>query len=433
MVKNQYYDSESERCIIASMLSSEESMIETCATMQTDDFYEHQHRAMFDILSGLYAKDIKPTFLAMLKEGVKQGTFSTPEDREYAKQTIGFHVSTVSLPYWWKNVKDKARLRTLRQKLMMLAEEIKSPGVDVDKLIQDASRDISELTTATTEQIDTGADLVDIGMKAIERRMEHRGELSGIPTGINKLNRLTSGWKPGDLILLTAESGKGKTAFAQNFIAAGCFIHENPTLYINSEMSREQVILRFASMVSNIEADKIKFGEITEEEKQKISDNMDIIRTSPFIHYPSPSLNINKVVSMIRKLHIQKGIKLVVLDYIGRMDRVNKDAKEWEELHQICKVLKTIAQELSISVIVLAQLNDDGALQAAKRMRNECDILIKLLPMSNEEQIEALSKGYKVAADYFVYLDKNRDGQGEVSIPVKFEKSKMQVVDVAYV
>lgn len=431
MVMNQYHDLESERCIIAAMLASEESMIEACATMHTDDFHEPKHQAMYDILSELFIKAAKPTYLEMLKEGIKRGTLSSTEDREYARQTIGFHVSTVNLPYWFKNVKDKARLRSLRLTLMKLAEDIKSPAVDVDRLIQDAGKDIAELATSNAEQIDTGEELTKIGMDVITERMSHKGELSGISTGIGKLNRLTSGWKPGDLILLTAESGKGKTAFAQNFIAAGCFIHEHPTLYINSEMSKQQVILRFAAMVSNTEADKIKFGEITEEEKQKIFDNMDIITRAPFYHYPSPSLNINKVVSMTRKLHVQKGIKLVILDYVGRMDRVNKDSKEWEELHQICKTLKTIAQELGIAVIVLAQLNDDGALQAAKRMRNEADILIKLLPMSNDEQVEALSKGYKVKPDYWVFIDKNRDGQGEVMIPVKFNKSKMQVIDVA--
>lgn len=426
-----YHDIESERCIISAMLTCEESLIETCATMQTDDFYEPRHHAMFDILSGLFVKAIKPTYLEMLKEGVKQGTLSTIEDREYAKQTIGYHVSTTSLPYWFKNVKDKTKLRRLRTTMKKLAEEMKEPVIDVDKLIQDAGRDIAELMTSNAEQIDTGEELTKIGKEAIEERMSHKGKFQGISTGIGKLNRLTGGWKPGDLILLTAESGKGKTAFAQNFIANGCFIHEYPTLYINSEMSKLQIILRFASMVSNTEADKIKFGEITEEEKQKIFDNMDIINLAPFYHYGCPSLNINKVMSMIRKLHVQKRIKLVVLDYVGRMDRVNKDFKEWEELHQICKTLKTIAQELGIAVIVLAQLNDDGALQAAKRMRNEADILIKLLAMTNDEMVEALSKGYRVKADYWVYLDKNRDGQGEVMIPVRFQKDKMQVIDVS--
>ena len=94
-----YYDTESERCIIAAMLANEESLIETCATMQTDDFYEPRHQAMYDILSGLFVKAIKPTYLEMLKEGVKRGTLSSTEDREYAKQTIGLHISSINLPY----------------------------------------------------------------------------------------------------------------------------------------------------------------------------------------------------------------------------------------------------------------------------------------------------------------------------------------------
>jgi len=428
---NQYYDIESERCIIAAMLASEESMIETCATMQTNDFYEPRHQAMYDILNGLFIKAIKPTYLEMLKEGVKQGILSSVDDREYAKQTIGFHVSTVSLPYWFKNVKDKARLRSLRMTLKKLAEEIKEPIIDVDKLIQNAGRDIAELITSNTEQVDTGKDLVRIGRETIEYRMSHKGELLGISTGIGKLNRLTGGWKGGDFAIVAAESGKGKTAFAQNFIKSGCFIHEAGTLYANSEMSKQQVILRFASMLSGVEADLVKFGEITELQKLSIFSHMEIIEKAPFYHYPCPSLNIAKLVSMIRKLHVQKGIKMAFVDYIGRMDRTDKDATEWQEFFLICKTLKTIAAELGIAIIVLAQLNEDGSLQVAKKMRNECDILIKLLPMSEDEKVEALSKGYRIPPDYWVYLDKNRDGQGEVMIPVKFDKPKMQVLDVA--
>ena len=428
---SQYYDIESERSIIASMLASEESMIESCATMQTEDFYEPRHQAMYDILSGLFMKAVKPTYLEMLKEGHNRGTFSSMEDREYAKQTIGFHVSSASLPFWFKNVKDKARLRSLRTTLKKLAESIKDPIVDVDKLIQDAGRDIAELVTSSSEKIDTGKDLVKIGKETIEYRMNHKGELLGISTGIGKLNRLTGGWKGGDFGIVAAESGKGKTAFAQNFIASGCFFHEASTLYANSEMSKQQVILRFASMLSGVEADLVKFGEITEKQKQSIFAHMDIIERAPFFHYPCPSLNIGKLVSMIRKLHIQKGIKLVFVDYIGRMDRTDKDSSEWQEFFLICKTLKTIAAELGMAIIVLAQLNEDGSLQVAKKMRNECDILIKLLPMTNDEQTEALSKGYKVKPDYWVFLDKNRDGQGEVMIPVKFDKAKMQVIDVA--
>ncbi len=430
MVSN-YYDIESERCLISAMLADEQSLIETCATMQTDDFYEPRHQAMYDILYDLFTKAIKPTYLELLKEGHKRGTLSTLEDRDYAKQTIGCHVSTTNLPFWFKNVKDKAKLRQLRSVMLKISGELKNRVDDVDKLIQDAGKELVDLTTSNTEQVDTGADLVKIGKQVIEERMNNKGELAGISTGIGKLNRLTSGWKGGDFAILAAESGKGKTAYAQNFIAAGCFVHEAGTLYVNSEMSKQQVILRFASMVSGVDADLVKFGEITEAQKQSIFINMGIMAKAPFYHYHCPSLDLNKLVSMIRKLHVQKGIKLVFVDYIGRMDRVDKDSSEWQEFFLICKTLKTLAGQLSIAIIVLAQLNEDGSLQVAKKMRNECDILIKILPMSEDDKVEALSKGYNIAPDYWLYLDKNRDGQGEVMIPVKFDKSKMQVIDVA--
>lgn len=425
-----YQDTESERCIISAMLETEESLIESAATMQTNDFYELRHQVMFDILTTLYTKSIKPTYLEMLKEGVKTGTFATSGDREYAKQTIGYHVSTSSLPYWFKNVKDKARLRRLRQALMKLAEDMKQPDVDVDRLIQEAEGKITELAIDTTEQVQDGAELTKLGREIIEERMSHKGKLHGIPTGIGRLNRLTSGWKGKDLILLTAESGKGKSSFAQNFIARASFLSEIPTLYINSEMSKEQVILRFASMVSGVNSDKIKFGEITQTEKDNIFSSMYMIEKAPFYHYPCPSLNLNKVVSISRKLHVQKGVRFVIVDYVGRMDKHEKELKEWQVLEQICKTLKTMAQELDIAVMVLAQLNDDQSLQAAKRMRNEADVLIKLLPMKPDEMEEAKHKGYKMNPNYWIYLDKNRDGQGGVMIPVLFNMEKQQIIDV---
>lgn len=425
-----YYDTESERCIIAAMLDSEDAMIEAAATMKTEDFYEPKHAVMFDILTTLYAKAIKPTYLEMLKEGTKKKLLSA-EDREYAKQTLGYHVSIASLPFWFKNVKDTSKRRKLRQALMRLAEDIKKPEVETDNLIFEAERMITDLETETTDRVEDGAELAQLGKKIILDRMNNRGELHGIPTGIGKLNRLTSGWKPGDMILLAAATGKGKTAFAQNFVSIACFVHEVPTLYINSEMSSEQVILRFSSMISGIENDKIKFGEITDKEKDAIFANMTMIENAPFFHYPSPGLNLQKVIGMTRKLHVQKGVKLVIVDYVGRMDKFDKELKEWQVLEQICKSLKTIAQELKIAVIVLAQLNDDLSLQAAKRMENETDIFVKLLPMKPEEIEEAKQRNYKLDPNYWVFLKKNRDGQGEVMIPVLFQKPTLSVIDVA--
>lgn len=413
-----YQDLESERCLISSMLNDEDSLIECCAALEADDFTDKKHITLFNTLAGLYRKSIKPTFLEITREAKL-----SKEDRDYLQQTIGYHISSAQLPYWLGKVKDSSNRRKLKITLMQMAEDLKNPNITTDELINTAQQKIVSITTNNIDTVDTGKDLADLAKIIIKQKMEKKGELEGIPTGIKALDRLTAGFKPGELILLTGESGHGKTAFAQNFILKGCFMNEVPTLYINSEMSKKQISLRYSSMLSEINNDRIKFGEIEPHELKRIETNLNIMEYAPFYHFLSPDLSLNKCVRVIRKYYVQKGIKYVILDYIGRMDKLDKDLKEWQVLENIVKTLKTLGQELNLAVVVLAQLNDDQKLQAAKRMRNEADIMIKIFPMSKDEQNQ--EKG-----NYWIFLDKNRDGQSEIMIPVLFRKEILRVVDV---
>ncbi|RNC62793.1 MAG: Replicative DNA helicase [Candidatus Dichloromethanomonas elyunquensis] len=413
-----YQDLESERCLISSMLEGEDSLIEGCAALEPEDFTEKKHIIIFDILTKLYQRAVKPTFLEIVKEGKL-----SKEDRYYLQQISGYHVSSVNLPYWLENVKDKSNRRKLRISLMKMAEDLKNPDIKTEDLISEAQKNIIEITTKSVEKVDTGKELADLARTVIKDKMEHKGELEGIPTGIKALDRLTAGFKPGELILLTAESGHGKTAFAQNFILKGCFMREVPTLYINSEMSKKQIALRYSSMLSEVNADRIKYGEIEPQEYKRVDSGLNIMGYAPFYHFLSPDLSLNKVVRVIRKYFVQKEIKYVVLDYVGRMDKLDKDIKEWQVLENIVKTLKTLGQELQIAIVVLAQLNEDQKLQAAKRMRNEADIMLKIFPMSKDD-LE------KEKGNYWLFLDKNRDGQSEIMIPVLFKKEILQVVDV---
>lgn len=424
-----YQDIEAERCLISAMIDSESALIECCAALGHEDFTDKRHITLFDTLRTLYQKALRPTFLEICKEAQKAGPLSK-EDREYLEQTICYHVSLANLSFWLENVKDKSNRRKLKMALMQIAEDLKNESIPTNELLNATQQRIMNITASTADVVDTGAELSAYAKQVIQDRIEHKGELQGIPTGIKKLDRFTAGWKPGDLVLLTAESGKGKTAFCQNFIAQGCFLHEVPTLYVNSEMSKKQVVMRFASLLSEVNANRIKFGEIEQHEKERIDKCLSFMELAPFYHYFSPDLSLNKVIRVIRKYFVQKDIKIVFIDYVGRMEKIDKNLHEWQVLEGICKTLKTIAQELNIVVIVLAQLNDDKTLQAAKRMRNEADIMIKILPMSKEDMEEAKGQHYKKDPNYWLYLDKNRDGQGEALIPVLFRKETLQVVDV---
>lgn len=257
--------------------------------------------------------------------------------------------------------------------------------------------------------------------------------MAGIPTGIGRLNRLTNGWKKGDLILLAGETGKGKTAVSLNFISVACMIHRYPSLYINSEMSEQQVMLRIGAMLSGVGNDKIKFGETDEAEDALFGVAMQKVEDAPILHYKSPSLELKNVVSVIRKTKIQNDVQFVVVDYVGRMDKLDDNLKEWQILELICKDLKSLAQELGIAVMVLAQLNDDQKLQGAKRMKNEADIFLKVQPLTQEQQDQLAVKYPGYPLNYQIWVEKNRDGISEVSVPVQFVKSTLRLLDVANV
>lgn len=422
-------DIESERQVISAILDDENSLIEALTTLAEEDFFHPIHRAAFQISKSLFTRSIKPSYLEVLKEGVKDGNLSAKENRDYLNQIIGCHVSTTSLPYWIKNIKDQAKLRKLKRLATNVLGEIESVS-DVDKLVAEFERKVMDLRTADCEKGDTGKDLADLGRKLFQENKGKKGQLLGIPTGIGKLNRLTGGWKDGDLVLLAGETGKGKTAWAQNFIAHGCFIHSAATLYINSEMSKKQVITRFASIISNVHNERIKYGEQTPKEDQALESAMCMVEVAPFYHYFMPSLDINKAVAVIRKESIQHNIKFVVVDYVGRMEKQADDLKEWQILENIVKTLKTVAQELQIAVMVLAQLNDDQRLQGAKRMENEADVFVKIGPMTSDE-LQAITGKYRITPNYKATVKKNRDGESGVAIPVLFRKETLEIVDVA--
>lgn len=426
---NKSTDPESERCIIAAMLESEESLIHCITGLAEDDFVEKIHQAAFNTLKSLYTRAIKPTFLEVLKEGMKTGTITTDQERHYLTQIQGYHVSVSSLPFWIKNVQEKTKLRKLNTLIASITFELDQTD-NTDKLINRLQIKALELMTRTNEKGDTGAELADLGRRIFQENKMNKGKLLGITTGIGKLNRLTGGWKSGDLILLAAETGRGKTAFCQNFISHACFVHQVPTVYINSEMSRKQVITRFAAIASNVPAEKIKFGEQTQKDDLALEAAMKLIEQAPFYHYFMPALDLNKTTTTIRKEFLQHGIKFAVVDYVGRMEKTAEDLKEWQVLEIIVKSLKTLAQELGISIMILAQLNDDQRLQGAKRMENESDIFLKIAPMSQDE-ISSTARYCRITPNFKLVLKKNRDGESGLAVPVFFKKETLEIMDVA--
>ncbi|HHW62000.1 MAG TPA: AAA family ATPase [Syntrophomonadaceae bacterium] len=425
------------------MLHSEEACIEAYNSLKASDFSSPRHAAIFELTTNLYEREVRPTFVELLKEFHSLGLFTNPRDIEELQYISEYYIDDENVKYWIKNVKDKARLRKfesfLRKSYQILTEE---QDHDVEQLLMAAEEELTNLTALEIDDhVDTPQDLARVGYEEVERRFlrykeikeVHKGviPLDGLPTGFENLNKITLGYKPGDLVILGAQTGHGKTTFALHTANAIAIRGSHNILYLNTEMSRQQIALRWGSILSGIEHDRVRSGEISESELSRILNGYSLLGESGFYSYPCPNLTPEKTISIARKFKAQKNIDMMIVDYIGRMDKIDPRLQEWQVLEQIIKTQKLLAQNLNMVVMCLVQLNPDGTLQGAKRMKNECDLLLKLSPIPREEleENEELKK-YDVMPNYAIYIDKNRDGQSGIRIPIYFDLQKQTMRDV---
>lgn len=433
-------DLESERRVLSCMIHSEEACIEAYNSLASSDFYSPKHATIFDLVSSLFEREIKPTFVELLKEGHILGVFTNPKDIEELKYIAEHYIDDENIKYWIKKVKDKSKIRRferfLRKSYQILSEE---QDKDIESLLMSAEEELTNLTALEIDdKIDTPLDLANLGYDEVERRFIKYKEikelnkgiipLEGLPTGFDNLNHITLGYKPGDLIILGAQTGHGKTAFALHTAKAVAVDHNYNVLYLNTEMSREQIALRWGSILSGIEHDRIRRGEINESELSRIFNGYSRLRDSGFYSYPCPNLTPEKTISVARKFKAQKNISLMIIDYVGRMEKHDPKLQEWQILEQIVKTQKMLAQNLKIAIVCLVQLNPDGSLQGAKRMKNECDLMLKFSPIPKEDLEDDELKKY-VNPNYYITIEKNRDGRSGVKIPVVFDLQKQTMDD----
>lgn len=437
-VENKLYDAEAEKRVLSAMMNSEECCIEALNNLVNEHFYLPKHQFIFDIICSLYRNGIHASYFELVKEARKNSLFQSSKDFEELREIAEFFVDEGNIDYWIKELKDRYRLRRFYQFLQKYMKLIPETD-DVQELLMNAEDELTNLVSLEMdEQGDTPQELATYGLEEIERRRQRyleakaKGEviLDGLDTGFQMLNNCCLGYKPGDLIILGARTGHGKTAWSMNLAATVAVLAKNPepVLYLNTEMSKQQIVLRWASLLSTVEQQRIRHGNITEQEFITISHGYNKLYNSKFYSQAVPKLTPEKCVSIARKYKVQKDIKLLIVDYVGRMEKLSDNLQEFQMLEMIMRTLKILAQTLNIAVVALVQLNEDGSLQGAKRMKNEADLMLKLEPITPEEANEN-PELQDIVANYWIRIDKNRDGPGGVDIPILFDKSTMIMSD----
>ena len=348
---------EAEQSILGSLLIDRNALSEVSGRMKPEDFYLEKHREIYEAILELYEESAPVDIITISDALAKRGTLEKVGDIDYIAQMANSVPTTANVMHYVSIVQDKALLRSLIDvsgKIIDLGYQGAMEGTDVLSAAEKSIFDISQgLNETGLESLNS---LLDTTFSHLEELCRNKDDLTGVPSGFVDLDRKTSGFQKSDLILIAARPSIGKTSFALN-IAINAALRQHPVAVFSLEMSRSQIVNRLVSSESMVELEKMRTGKLNADDWQKIGYSVGPLSKAPVYIDDNASTNIMEMMSKLRKLKLEKGLGMVIIDYLQLMEGRRKSDNRQQEISEISRGLKIMAKELNVPVIALSQLS----------------------------------------------------------------------------
>ncbi|SFQ21331.1 primary replicative DNA helicase [Lachnospiraceae bacterium XBB1006] len=352
------HNQEAEESVIGSMLMDKDAITAASDIVISDDFYSQQLGFLFDTMVELYneGQPVDPvTTVARLKEkGAPEYITST----EYIMQIINAVPTSANVRYYATIVAELSIERKLIRVTEGIANRCYQGEEPLDDILASTEKDIFNLlqSRATGEFVPVKQVVMNV-LKKVEKASQNTGNVTGIATGFIDLDYRTSGLQPSDLVLLAARPSMGKTAFVLN-IAQHIAVKEKKTTAIFSlEMSKEQLMNRFLSAESRVDAQTLRNGNLNAEEWERLVEGAGVLGESRLIIDDTPGITVTELRSKCRKYKLEYDLSIVIIDYLQLMSGSGKSESRQQEISDISRSLKALARELQVPVVALSQLS----------------------------------------------------------------------------
>lgn len=349
---------EAEQSVIGSMILDRDAIGIALENISADDFYQPDLKVIFEAIVMLYNHN-QPVDLVTLKTKLSDlGQLEMVGGIEYLSKLAIRVPTSAHIENYAQIVKEKSILR----KLIKAGQEIVGNGYEGKDKLETILNDAEERIFNIIQDRKTGEftpiqDIVSESLDAISNAYLNKGNVTGIPTGFVDLDHKTAGLQPSDLVLIAARPSMGKTAFALN-IAQHAAVKENKSVAIFSlEMSKEQLARRMLCTQGLVDAQKVRIGDLSEEEWLNLIEASAIIGQAPIFIDDTPGLSVNEIRAKCRKLKLEKGLDLILIDYLQLMSGNAKKESRQQEISEISRGLKALAREMGAPVIALSQLS----------------------------------------------------------------------------
>lgn len=351
---------EAERAVIGAMMLNADAIMVCSELLTSDEFYQQQYGIIFDALVEMY-KDGVGADLVTLQNKLREKEV-TPElySVEYLGELLASVPTSANVKFYAEIVHEKAVLRRLIRVSEQVTKDCYMDSQPLEDILEDTEKSVFDVIQQRGgSEFEPIRDVVLRTLDSIEKAAKQKGNITGLETGFRDLDAKTAGLQKSDLILIAARPAMGKTAFVLN-IAEYVALHSNSTIALFSlEMSKEQLVKRMLAMNSMVDSQKIRTGDLEDDDWDKLVGSVRKIGNSNLVIDDTSGITASELRSKCRKLKMEQGLDLVIIDYLQLMTGAGKrksDSRQ-QEISDISRSLKVMARELNVPVIALSQLS----------------------------------------------------------------------------
>jgi replicative DNA helicase len=349
---------EAEKCVLGAILINNPAFNQAAEVIDAEDFFRDAHRRIFDKMVALSERS-EPVDLVTLKDELtRSGDLDDVGGPAYIASLTDGVPRSANVEYYAKIVKEKSTLRRLIQSATEVLGRAYDAEEDADELLDQAERSIFQIAE---HRLRSGfvrvGEMVDQGYQLIEKLQQHKGLVTGVPSGFVELDEMTSGFQNADLVIVAARPSMGKTSLVLN-MALHAGIEAGKTVGIFSlEMAREQLFLRMLTSEARVDAHRFRGGFLGEQDYARLVEAFARLHDAKVYIDDTPSVGILEMRAKCRRLKLERGLDLIIVDYLQLMQGRGRFENRQQELASISRSMKILAKELNVPILALSQLS----------------------------------------------------------------------------
>lgn len=352
---------DAEQAVLGALLLEWGAMSDVVTMLKADRFYSFQNQMIFEAMVSLFKQNVHGDTLTIINELTKLGKIEQAGGTAYIASLTDTVPTAANVSYYVGIVLDAA----VRRDLIRMSSELRASSFDETRssrtLLEDAEKSIFTLSDHNeSTQIYEMKDVVSTTIELIDRRYKNNSELTGVPSGIARLDTMTSGFQKSEFIVIGARPSIGKTAFALSMMQTIAVEKHIPCGFFSLEMSYQSIGQRLLAQVSRLPSYKLRSGQLSMADFQKLQDAAGMCYNAPLYIVDTPNMQLIDLRAMARRMKVNQGVQVIFIDYIGLITTENPAAPVYETVSEISKSLKSLARELDIPIVALSQVARDA-------------------------------------------------------------------------